>query len=104
MIRVEVSIGSFRDTQVEYEFIEDFIRDAVTADMVEQWLTEIYSEVKIEGLLSIPAGRFIRKCGGSDLWDDLTEDFIACEAEFIEDVLESDEECDWYDYHLIKRD
>lgn len=104
MIRVEVSISGFHDTQVEYEFIEDFIRDAVTADMVEEWLSEIYPEVKIEGLLSTSAGRFIRKCGDSDLWYDLTEDFIASEAEFIEDVLESDEECDWYDYHLVKRD
>lgn len=102
MIRVEVFTGC--NTQVEYEFIEDFIRDAVTDDMVKEWLSEIYPEVKIEGLLSVPAGRFIRRCGGSDLWDDLTEDFIASEAEFIEDVLESDEECDWYDYHLVKRD
>lgn len=94
-----------------YDWLDDFMQDMVTKEMVCEWLDEIYGTVEVLGrniemskviysLINSERGALQRINGGDLLWDDLEQDFINAESEYVRDELETFKRCDWYDWTI----
>lgn len=84
-----------------YDDIEDGLYDLINDDDVEEWINEIYPQADVEGF-KFNVGTIYRRCGNSDFWEAICDDYIRSEAEYIEEELEENESCDWNGFKITK--
>lgn len=84
-----------------YDSIEEGLHDLSNYDDVEEWINEIYPPVDVEGF-KFNVGTIYRRCGDSNFWEAIHDDYIRSEAEYIEEELEENESCDWYGFTITK--
>lgn len=90
-------------TTETYNYVEDILRDIITDDNVEDWINDMYPFADVEGF-KFPVGTIYRHCGTKEFWNDIVEDFIRCESEWIEEELTSDGEWEGYGIKITDLD
>lgn len=95
--------NSIDKTELEYEYVEDILRDIVDDDDVEEWINEIYPPADVEGF-KFQVGTIYRRCGSEEFWNDVVEDWIRSESDYIEDELWASGEYEGYGLRIVKLD
>ena len=100
---IKVINTDFDDDETTYPSVYDFLEDALTDGMVEEYLNEVYGNVEIIGE-KVPAGEALRKVISDDRWQLYFDDYLNIECDYIEDELSTYGEVDFYQYTIIDLD
>ena len=91
-------------TDVEYDIVEDFVRDWITDSEIEELITNDfgYCELPLDAG-TIGYGEIIHTCASDFDWRRITENFIEVFIEEIEDALVDNDEYYFYEYRIKVR-
>ena len=85
------------DITVEYADLEDFLYDAIDDEMMEEYYNEMDSEIEIF-CFKFGIGTILRNCLSQERWNELINEHIDYEAEWLRDDLRSCGETDYYNW------
>lgn len=98
-----ISVTNLSNPTVEYyDDTEDALRDIITDEMIDEIIDNIYYEpIKVLSF-TFSSSEILRNCLSEDKWNELKNDIIKEEADYIADELVCEEEFDYWGYRFFQ--
>lgn len=89
-------------TKRKYDYMLDALHDIITDAMIDEFINNIwYKPIKIMSF-DFTTSEVLRKCLPADKWNNLKDEIIVEEADYIEDEVDYSGEFDYWGYRIIK--